>query len=114
MAFSTNPVSLGKITVATAGTAVSLTANFSANAAYTDAMTSWLVVQANPANTGVLYIGLAGMNTTSGAGVLGVIEKGKEWRFDPAVDGCLNIRPSDLRLDAATNNDWAVAYFVAR
>ena len=111
MALTANPISLGKLTVASAGTPVALTVNFSGDAAYTGAMSSYVEVQANPANTGVLYLGHSGMNTSTGVGVIAIIEKGKSWKFDPAAGNGIFIKPSDLRVDAATNGDWAVAYF---
>jgi hypothetical protein len=52
------------------------------------------------ANTGSIYIGLSGMNTTTKAGVIEVIATGGSVTY-----ACPGAMPSDIFIDAANTND---------
>lgn len=108
--------SLGKVTVATAGTLVRLTVNISASLTRVGAQA--IVVQPVPGNTGVVYIGLAGMDKTTGAGVLAIVPapaSATQGPFPqvkielPQVPAGLNA--AELYVDASANAQAIFGYY---
>jgi len=102
--------SLGYVTVAAAGTPVRATVNETDPALRVGAQS--ILFQAKPDNTGVMYIGLAGMDRTTGAQVIGflgtpVSESAPSLLISmPDVSGGLNV--ADFYVDADDNGDVAV------
>lgn len=107
MPITSNPVPLGKVTVAAAGTPVRLTNNFVSDPDHMNALVSKLNVQALTDNTGPVYLGYAGMNRTTLAGVLAIIPQGSTWTFGE-FNALNTIKPHDLYLDADNNGDAAL------
>lgn len=106
--FPTNPAALGIVTVVTAGSPVSLLSSvpaaqgqdFKCRAIELEAIKD--VAKAD--NTGLVYLGESGMNTSTGAGVIKSLLPGEQW----SVSGFTNaLRPERLYLDADTNGDGA-------
>lgn len=98
-------VSLGKVTVASAGTPVQV------NAQATNFARCRTLCVSTAGNTGVVYLGFKGMNKSTGAGVLAVFQKDQYNLFGDEGAG-LQFDTSDLYLDAATNGDSAIfSYF---
>ena len=96
-----NPVALGAITIV-AGTPQSVIANFPT---YTDLTANKVDFQnLNTPGGGQVYIGYAGMNRTTYAGVLKVLQPGESWSITHNVG--LNVLPvKDFYLDGAASND---------
>jgi hypothetical protein len=104
MPITMNPVPLGKVAVAAAGTPVRLTANFPSDSEFEQMVVSKLNIQALTDNTGPLYLGYADMNRTTLAGVLAIIPQGSTWAFGE-YNALNTIKPHDLYLDADNNGD---------
>lgn len=116
MAYSvpTKPIALGKL-APTAGTPIRCTANLAdvtdgakaygnTNPATNDLWVNKLEFKAPVANAGNVFIGFSGMNTTTLAGVLRILEPGESWGFaDPSRSNVY--RAGDYMVDVATNGD---------
>lgn len=105
--------SYGAVTITTGGTPVRCTNNESVPAARV-AVQSFMV-QALPANAGIIYVGTsASMNTSSGVGVLAVIPKPASATTGPfpsasfsIVEAPAGINLNEIWLDASSNGDKA-------
>ena len=98
-------VSIGKVTVASAGTPVQI------NPQATNFAKCRTLMISTDGNTGSVYIGFKGMVKATGVGVLCVIGKNQYTLFGDEGAG-LQFDTSDLWLDAATNGDSAIfGYF---
>lgn len=96
-----NPMPLGAVTI-TAGTPVSVIVNFPT---YTDLVANKVDFSNlwSPGG-GQIYIGYAGMNTATYAGVLKVLQPGESWSLTHNVG--LNVIPvKDLYVDGVANGD---------
>lgn len=107
MPITRNPVPLGKVEVAAAGTPVKLTSNFAADAEIDRMVVSKLSVQALTGNQGPVYLGYAGMSRTTLEGVIAIIPAGTTWNFGE-FNALNTLKPSDLFLDADNNDDAAL------
>lgn len=98
--------SLGYVTVTTAGTPVRATINQADPTARIGAQTVYF--SAMPSNVGAMYVGTAGMNRTTGVGVVGIIgtpttELGQSFNPSlPTLPAGLNV--ADFYIDADDNN----------
>ncbi len=111
-------ISLGKVTVPTPGTPVQVTANLpttppatGVNLTRNQASCLSILIQADPANTGKIYIGTVGFNKTTGVGRLAVLGKPTD-NFIPSASATIPNAPSaltaaDYGLDAEIANDGA-------
>lgn len=104
---------LGYVTVATGGTPVQATAL----AAGKLTNTQKIVVQAHPSNAGIGYVGRKGMNTTTGAGVCGVVPKPVNNTTGPFAELVLDaptqlggMQLADLYIDGTTSDKFIVRY----
>lgn len=101
--------SLGLITIAAAGTPVQITT--------LDIIVKSVTFQAAPGNAGVLYVGLRGMNTGSGAGVLRAVPKPVSPTTGPFADATFSTYdiPGGMNLNLlyidGTTNDKALVSF---
>jgi hypothetical protein len=95
---------LGAVTVTSAGTRVQLTA--SDIAAYA------VLIQANPANTGNIFVGDSTVSSSNGA----ILEPGDFFVVEPDISEEMDeVNLSDIYIDAATNNDSVrVQYMTVR
>lgn len=95
---------LTAVTVSSAGTRVQLTAS--------DIVAYAVVVQANPANTGNIFVGDSTVSSSNGV----ILEPGDFFVIEPDISEDLDeVNLSDIYLDAATNNDGArVQYMTVR
>lgn len=102
--------SLGKIAVTTAGTPVQVTSDATI-------MASAIRIQAVPANTGAMHVGVAALVKATGVGVvasLAIPGAGQPAAVELATgDGCNSLRLADYWVDAAVNAEGVyVAYWV--
>lgn len=118
-----NPLPLGKLTVAAAGTPIQFNANCSAFYSATfyntgaggvngpeDAWVSILNIRTNPNNAGNVYIGTktkagGNMNKTTGEGVIMVLSKSDPPQRWDRGEGCNKWRVGDLFVDADNSGD---------
>ena len=114
-----NPLPLGKLTVATPGTPVGFTSNCqtlygkpfyntSTDGAHNGPEDLWaekLYIRPNPANTGTVYIGFAGMNRSTGQGVILVLSKTDQTFELSMSEGSNKFRVGDIMVDADTGGD---------
>lgn len=110
--------SLGYVTVTAAGTPVRATAN---QPDPTQRMAAQSIIfQARPGNAGAVYIGFAGMNKSTGEGVLGVVPAPTDptsgpypsWSASvPLVPAGLNA--AEFYVDADQNNDSVIVAITA-
>lgn len=107
MPITNNPVPLGKVTVSTAGTPVLAIANFSSDSDFTSLYANKLEVAALPSNSGMIYVGYSGMNRSSLAGVIAMIQPGGSWIFTENA-GMNVFDVSRLYLDADTDSNAAL------
>lgn len=105
--------SLGYVSVAAAGTPVRATNNETDPAARIGAQA--VLFQALPANAGPIYIGLAGMDKTTGVGVLAILPgptdpaTGPFPSFSPAQPlSAAAFNMADFYVDADNNDDGVV------
>lgn len=110
--------SLGYVTVTAAGTPVRATANRT-NPAQRVATQS-IVFQARHSNAGRVYIGLVGMNKTTGVGVLGSIPAPVSATTGPFQSWAASmptpaagLNAADFYVDADTNNDSVIVAITA-
>ena len=118
---TTNPMSLGFVTVSSAGTAVKITSNYTD----LDSRTAhWISFQANPANGGVLYIlavngtppwtlpgggSTSGADTSHGMNCIKWLQPGEEWVVPSFM---LNsVRLGQFYVDAASSGDGFLVSF---
>lgn len=85
------------ITVPVPGTPVRVTSGFADPAAHLGVHA--IMFQVNPANTDAIYIGFAGMNKTTLAGVIAVLGV-PTVNFIPTFSVALSIAPNGLALEA--------------
>ena len=107
-----NPRPLGQLNVASAGTLVKLTQNFTDMEA-ADARTplaSSVFIQALPGNTGVIYFGTKTLVRATGVGVYVVLAAGEGFTLSLG-SGINAFNILDYRIDANTANDKAYASF---
>jgi len=107
MSFANNPLSLGKLTVTSAGTPISFTSGFSGVLDYGTIRASKLDVQALSTNQNNVYVGYSGMSTTTLSGVVAVLGAGDSWQLD-LPDSGNRIDVSKFWLAADTNDDAAL------
>lgn len=113
MALSYNPFPLGKVTVASAGVPVRITNNFLSTSDVTDSLASKIEITALSGNTGNIYIGYSGMNTSTMAGVLKELLPGDSWGISDV--GAPNVfKPHDIYIDSAEDGDSAICMFHTR
>lgn len=103
--------SLGKVTVTTGGTPVRATVNESVPAARVPAQS--FLVEANPANTGKIYVGALGMSRTTLAGVHGVVGIPTATGTIPSYTASIPLAPAgfnmaDFYIDADVNGESAL------
>lgn len=106
--------SLGYVTVTTAGTPVRATANAADPTARIGAQA--ILVQGLPANTGLIYVGLVGMNKSTGVGVLGIIGAVTSPAGPGSWGGAMpnaftGFNVADLYLDATVSGDKALVTY---
>ena len=101
--------SLGLITIAAGGTPVQITA--------ADIIVKSVTFQAAPGNAGILYVGLRGMVTASGAGVLRAIPKPVSSTTGPFGDATFTtydipggVNLNLLYIDGTTNDKALVSF----
>lgn len=96
--------SLGEITVTTAGTRVQVTS--------IDTPVAAVWVQAHPSNTGAIYVGNETVDSTHGI----ILHPGRAVEFTPPeIRGNeLEFILSDFYLDAETNGDSAIVWYIKR
>ncbi len=106
-------LSYGYVLVAAAGTPARLTANAAVPGDRVGAQS--VMVQALPGNAGLVYVGLGGMNKTTGVNVLAILPKPASATTgpfpsvtfsEPTIPAGFNL--ADLYIDAGTNNDGVV------
>lgn len=103
---TTNPMSLGKVAV-TAGTPVSILANF---ASYAGVKCNKLELQALPGNTGNVMIGVsATMNTTTYVDVIAILDGGERFTLQHNV-GMDKIDVGTFYIDGSNTGDSVVGY----
>lgn len=110
-----NPAALGLVTVAAAGTPVSVLQNFSGLDTDAEARVGTLMgrlavksifVQAKSGNSGVVYVGTRGMDSTTGDGVIAELAAGAAITIHSSESMNL-FNLLDFFIDAATNDDAA-------
>lgn len=101
-------ISLGKVTVTTGGTPVQL--------ASTQVAAHKIVIQAWPANTGRMWIGMAGLTKASGASVLQTLSAPAvgETVFELQSISGSDLDPSKLWIDADTNGEAVTGFIVVK
>jgi hypothetical protein len=104
-------ISLGKVTVASAGTPVNITVNFTDLDTREHHRAKAIQIQALPGNAGDVYVGLKGLLTKATlVGVLAVLSPGMTYREQLGeTQNGLSVR--DFSIDADTNNDAAVVSY---
>lgn len=106
--------SLGKITVPAAGTPVRATANQSVPAQ--PYLCHAIMVEAWPTNTGKVYVGLSGMNTTTGVNVLAILAvptTNSIPTFSATIAAAPNaLSADDVYIDVQTNGEAALVSVV--
>lgn len=96
--------SLGKVSVSAAGTPVQLTS--------TVTEVNSLIVQALPANSGYVYVGLEDLDNSTLDGVLFILEGGQVWSSGSL--GLNDIDPSKLYIDCESGNTDSVIVSVMK
>jgi hypothetical protein len=117
-----NPLPLGKLTVAAPGTTIGFTANcqtFYGKTFYNtspqgtngpeDAWANKILIFVNPSNAGLVYIGYAGMDKSTGKGVIAALQKGNPVFELSDQEGSNKYRVGDIVVDADNANDWIIA-----
>jgi hypothetical protein len=99
-----NPVPLGAVAVAAAGTPVSAIANFPT---YTDLYANKIDFQCPLTNAGQIFLGVSGMVRATSAGVRKILQPGESWSSTHNVG--LNVyHVQDFYVDADNNGDVAI------
>ena len=103
-------ISLGKVTVSSAGTPVIATTNQTSSSATFGCHA--FMIEAWPTNTGLIYIGTAGMNKTTGVGVLAILGIPTDNTI-PTYSATVSYAPQALNLtliyiDAAVSGNGAL------
>ena len=111
-----NPTPLGLVTVTTAATPVTLTANFTDMEDIDNRMTNRVAakaifVQAINANTQKIYVGKQNMVVATGVGVLAELNAGEFWSLN-ANDAVNVFNVLDFRLDADVSGEKARVSFL--
>ena len=112
-----NPVALGRVNVVTPGVLVNLTVNFTdllptprtPGASYERAAKS-ISVQADPANTGNIFVGVAGLTRATGVGVFIELAPGQLFTFSQN-DAPNAFDVGDFFIDADTAADGGYAFY---
>lgn len=112
-----NPVSLGRVNVVTPGTLVNLTANFTdllpapeIPGAVVERLAKSISVQADPSNTGNLFVGIAGLTRATGVGVFIELTPGQLFTFSQN-DAPNAFDVGDFFLDANTAADGGYVFY---
>lgn len=109
MAIPNNPVPLGLITVTAAGTPVPLIQNFTTD--YASLVSNKIEIQASPSNTGLIYIGYAGMVKATGVKVLRVLNSGETWSItDPSAADVFDVYKFYIDSDVNSEGVYASAH----
>ena len=111
MSFPTNPVALGKVTVAAAGAPVPLINNFANSEGYSSLRANKMEVQALPDNTGLVYLGFQGMDKSTGEKVLRVLSAGETYSItDPAANNFIDVFNFYIDTDTSGEGVYANAH----
>ena len=112
-----NPTALGLLNVAVPGTLVNLTANFTdllptpdTPGAIVERLAKSISVQADPSNTGNIFVGVAGMVRATGVGVFIELAKGQFFTFSQN-DAPNAFDVGDFFIDADTAADKAYVFY---
>lgn len=103
-----NPFSLGAVSNVSGGAETNLTANF---ADLANVGTSGLQVQASYDNTDTLWFGYAGMNTTTGAGVLAELGAGDGFAINSSAERGLLYRLGAFAFKSKSGTQKLYAFF---
>ena len=110
--------SLGLVTVTTSGTPVRATTNAADPTVRVPAQS--ITVQPAPGNAGILYVGLKGMDITTGVGVLRAIPKPASATTGPFTEATISIPvapagldASQIYLDSSSSGDKGLVSFTA-
>lgn len=110
---------LGKVTVTTAGTIARATNGQSTPGARVSCQS--FMVQALPANTGVIYVGNSAMVSSTGVGVMGIVPKPASNLTGPfpsisfaIVEAPNGINLADIWLDASVSGEGAIISYTVQ
>lgn len=107
MPIQNNPIPLGKVTVASAGTPVNVLTNFSSDPAYTKLHANKVEVRALFSNAGPIYVGYQGLDRSTLANVIAILPPNAVYTLvEPNALNVIDV--SAFYVDADTSGDAAL------